>query len=124
MGGKGVGDIASRTARKTGISPRTAHRRGKQFTCRAARGGVKRNSAAAPAQSDAPYFEPKVSSSASSAGGSCSVRRGPAKSRAIGLGLSYEANASVLALSGDAKCAAGRPPLRLGGHPADFDSTP
>src|SRR5262245_30531308 len=86
MGGKGVGDIATCIAGKTGISPRAPHRCGKQFTCRSARGGVECNSAVAPTQSDAPYIESETSNSASSAGGSCQIRRGPAKSRTVGLG--------------------------------------
>ena len=85
MGGKGLGHIAPRTTGKARISPGTSHRRGKQFTRRAARGGAERNSTIAPTQSYAPYLESEESNSASPAGGSCSVHRGPAKSGTNGL---------------------------------------
>ena len=91
MGGKGVGHIGSRTTGKARISPGTSHRCGKQCTRRAARGGTEYNSTTTPTQSYAPYFESEVSNSASPAGGSCQVCRGPAKSGTDGL-RSYEAS--------------------------------
>src|SRR4030095_766113 len=91
MGGKGVGHIGPRTTGKARISPGTSHRCGKQCTRRAARGGAERNSTITPTQSYAPYFESEESNSASPAGGSCQVCRGPAKSGTDGL-RSYKAS--------------------------------